>query len=75
MKNEKEELSLNKMKAKSLPLATGISLASILVFAGGGFLLDLLLDKKPLFLIIGFVVAFVMTDLLIIIIGKKIWKR
>lgn len=76
MKNDKiEELNLGKMRAKTAPLAVGISLACITVFAGGGFLLDSYLDKKPLFFIIGFVVAFVVTDVLIFVFGKKIWKQ
>lgn len=78
MKNDKddkiEEFNLGKMRAKTMPLAAGISLACMLVFAGGGFLLDSYLDKKPLFFIIGFVVAFIVTDVLIFVLGKKIWK-
>lgn len=71
----KQKEDLAKMRAKTLPVAAITSLASILVFAGGGFLLDLFLDKKPLFFIIGFLVAFVITDVVIIAIGKKIWRR
>ncbi len=75
MKENQQNFSLGKMRAKTAPLAVGISLACITVFAGGGFLLDSYLDKKPLFFIIGFVVAFVVTDVLIFVFGKKIWKQ
>lgn len=75
MKKDQENFSLGKMRAKTAPLAAGISLLCMAVFAGGGFLLDSYLDKKPLFFIIGFVVAFIVTDILIFVLGKKIWKQ
>ncbi|MDO5561392.1 MAG: AtpZ/AtpI family protein [bacterium] len=71
----KQKEDLAKMRAKTVPVAAITSLVSILVFAGGGFLLDLFLDKKPLFFIIGFLIAFVVTDVVIIAIGKKVWRR
>ncbi len=72
---DKGDFNLGKMRAKTAPLAAILSLACIAVFAGGGFLLDSYLDKKPLFFIIGFVVAFIVTDVLIFVFAKKIWKQ
>ena len=37
MKENEEKLDLGKMRAKTAPLAIGISLLCIAVFAGGGF--------------------------------------
>ena len=66
--------SLSQVRRQSWLYATVCSLSSIAVLAGGGHTLDLLLDKKPIFTIIGFVLAFVVTLVTLIIIGQRRFK-
>ena len=68
-------LNLNRIRRQTLPVAFGCVFISVTIFGGLGYFLDYTLDKKPLFLIIGLVVAFVTTDVLIIVFSKKLWKR
>jgi hypothetical protein len=63
------------MRVKTLSLATVCTLTCVLVFGGGGYLLDIALDKSPLLFIIGMVVAFVFTNVLIVFVSKKITKK
>ncbi len=67
--------SMGKLRAKSWTLAGVSSAISLLVFAGGGFLLDYTLDKWPVFFIIGMVVSFIATNVIIMILGKKVWTQ
>jgi F0F1-type ATP synthase assembly protein I len=68
-------LDLARVRAKALILAASSVFICVTIFGGGGYLLDLVLDKHPLFFIIGMVVAFLSTNILIILVGKKITHR
>lgn len=72
---QEQEFNLKAIRRKSFSLSLIVTVASLIVFVGSGLLLDYLLDKKPFFLIIGVVVSFIVTDILIVVVGKKIWKR
>ena len=53
----------------------GIMAVSLGVFGGGGFLLDQTLSTKPLFMIIGFVLAFIVSQVLNVVIFNNITKK
>lgn len=63
-------LTLGKIRLRSLTLATISVVISVTLFGGGGWLLDTLLDKKPTFFIIGMVVAFVFTNIFVVLLAK-----
>lgn len=69
--NSPQSFSLLRLKLKSLKLAAFSVLFNVLVFAGAGWYVDKLLDKQPTFFIIGMVLAFVFTNVLIIFLEKK----
>ncbi len=64
-------VSPHQLRLKTLPFALACSIAPLLVFGLGGYYLDLALDKSPIFLIIGVVVAFITTVILILSLSKK----
>jgi F0F1-type ATP synthase assembly protein I len=64
--------SLGKLRLKSLTLASACVAVSLIICGGGGYLLDLILDKKPFFVIIGLALGLIVTDVLVVVIGKKI---
>lgn len=70
-------MSINffKLRLKTLPIATFSVIACVMVFGGLGWGIDLLLDKKPLFFIIGMVIAFICTNTLVIYLCKKLNKK
>lgn len=63
--------SLWRLKLKSTCWAIICALFNLLIFAGLGWYLDKLLDKQATFFIIGMVLAFVFTNVLIIFLEKK----
>ncbi len=60
-----------KLRLKTLPIATFSVVVCVILFGGLGWMLDLLLDKKPIFFIIGMALAFVCTNALVIYLCKK----
>jgi F0F1-type ATP synthase assembly protein I len=68
-------LDLNRIRRQTLLVATVSVALNVLVFGGIGYGLDLVLDKKPFFLIIGFAVAYVMTTVFVVILSKKLTAK
>lgn len=69
----KEHMTINffKLRLKTLPIATFSVVTCVIFFGGLGWIIDLLLDKKPIFFIIGMTLAFVCTNALVIYLCKK----
>lgn len=63
--------SLGKLRLRALLLAAQSVFLNVAIFAGSGWYLDTLLDKSPTYFIIGMVLAFVFTNILIIFLAKK----
>ena len=63
---------LAKLRIKSLTLASACVALSLIVCGGGGYLLDSILDKTPFSFIIGLAVGLIVTDVLVVVIGKRI---
>ena len=61
---ELQDLMFSKHIQITLRVAA-ITLGSILIFSGGGFLLDMQIGTKPLFLILGLVVSFPLSQYII----------
>ena len=74
MSTKQQPLTLGQIRRQSWFYAFICSLSSLLLLAGGGYVLDLVLDKKPFFTIIGFVLAFIATFVSLVIIGHKKFK-
>jgi len=65
---EKEniEILLDFNHIQRFATVSGITLGSILAFAGLGYWIDTLLDTKPWFLLIGMIISFPLTQIMLI---------
>lgn len=53
----------------------GITGGSLVVFGGGGYMLDTWLNTKPVFMIIGFILAFIASQVINFVVFNNITKK
>ena len=75
---EKHKVAIQRataLRIKTFGLAIIVSLASIAIFGGAGYLLDLKMGTKPLLLLVGIVISFPVTQLILAKLVKKLTKQ
>ena len=73
--NQRNSITIGQIRRRALLTSLIASIICLIVFGGIGYLLDLTLDKKPIFFIIGIVLAFISTNLLVIYLGSRFAKK